>query len=211
MPLLPRLEAERAGETTGLLPIADTVDTAADVVGTPLKAGDRLGPSDELPYTADLDRVNKFPINLVFWRVSPGDKVLHRNPLFSEALGIVPGNLLVDLLHALLLGVIAQVSADLFLVLMLNDVWGSRQDVTQAEWVHSGLIQMRGDFETWFDKLERSRPDWKSTKIQAITLGMVGAPTKRKLALKAVETKFCFTLLGRQARGSRGPSVSVAG
>ena len=39
---------------------------AADVAGTPLKAGDRLEPSDELPYTADLDKVNKFPINLVF-------------------------------------------------------------------------------------------------------------------------------------------------
>ena len=168
---------------------------AADVAGTPLEAGDRLEPSDELPYTADLDRVNKFPINLVFWRVSPIDKILHRNPLFSEALGVVPGNLLVDLLHALLLGVIAQVSADLFWILVLNDVWGSRQDVTQAEWVHSGLIQMRGDFETWFDKLERSKPDWKSIKIQAITPGMVGTPAKRKLALKAVETKCFFQFL----------------
>ena len=77
----------------------------------------------------------------------------------------------------------------------LNGVWGSRIGVTQAEWIHVGLIQMRGDFEPWFDKLERSRPDWKSTKIQAITPGMVGTPAKRKLALKAVETKSCFQFL----------------
>ena len=105
-----------------------------------------MEPSDELPYTADLDKVERFPINLVFWRVVKGDKILHRNPLFDATIGIVPSNLLVDLLHALLLGVIAQVSADLFWILMLNGIWGSRTRLTQEEWVHGGLIQMRRGF-----------------------------------------------------------------
>jgi hypothetical protein len=86
--------------------VDDKVPTIISNKG-PLQRGDRLEPS---PYMSDvglLDKVNTFPIILIFWRTFNETVCKHRNPIFDEELGIEPQRTLaIDPLHDIHLGVL---------------------------------------------------------------------------------------------------------
>ena len=54
---------------------------------------------------------------------------------------------------------------------------------------------MRASLASWQDKHEREHPDHKATRIQDITVPMIGTPANRHLKLKAAETKYFFYFL----------------
>eukprot|EP00959_Pyramimonas_sp_CCMP1952_P291828 6103597-Pyramimonas_sp.AAC.1 len=91
------------------------------VDGVTLKPGDRLEPSDTLRDTHALEKAT-LPLLVTFWRPQLGDggkvidSVMHRCPLYSEALHASPNRTLaVDSLHTLFLGpVLRFVSAALW-------------------------------------------------------------------------------------------------
>ena len=67
-----------------------------------LKENDRLEPSETLPDVgAIFDDIDKFPIDVTFWRSSLETLTRHRNPIFDQEIGITPQrSLTADVLHA---------------------------------------------------------------------------------------------------------------
>ena len=165
------------------------------VRGTVLHAGDRLEPSEEVPDVMDVDRCTRFPLKLVFWRGFKGSKIKHRNPLFDSTLGITPATMLIDVLHAINMGALKHFSNDLFWRLLLSGVWCRIDGGRQEEYIATGVSRMRSCLALWQDKHERGNPDHKATRIQDITVPMIGTPAKRDLKLKAAETKYFFYYL----------------
>ena len=64
-----------------------------------LLSGDRLEPTPTLPNVSDLDKVQAFPINDVFWRRFPTAIGYRRNPLLAPHLGLGLEAFAVDAMH----------------------------------------------------------------------------------------------------------------
>ena len=71
-----------------------------------LLKGDRLEPWDGCTDISDFERIADFPARALFWRKSKERMAHHRNPIFSDDIGITPGkSCALDWLHILSLGV----------------------------------------------------------------------------------------------------------
>ena len=85
--------------TLNLVPTRGMVLVADLPALQPLKH-DRLEPSRTLPDVVKIFEVTVFPFPIVVWRSSADSLARHRNPLFSEELGItICDTLTVDTLH----------------------------------------------------------------------------------------------------------------
>lgn len=168
-----------------------------------LHTGDRLEPSPELPDIARLETTTVFPIRLTFWRRDQESLTKHRNPLFDQDLGLTVSCCLVDVLHAMFLGVVKHFSGELFWSMLLAECWapGLR---TLDEKVHRTVGIVSAELSAFYDKWRVEHPGYALTPVQDFSVGMAGTQSKRKLRLKASEGKgFFFYLLSALRRRSR--------
>ena len=98
--------------------------------------GDRLEPSEALRDTGKIIDLTSFPVTILFWRKLQ-NRIKHRNPLFSTRAGVTPLIMLVDLLHAVNLGVMKHMACELMWQMLWDGVWGARggKDRPQEQWL----------------------------------------------------------------------------
>ena len=182
-------------------------------VGPPggLLVGDRLEPSMGLPDIDGFEEINEYPFEVTFWRPSGDAQVKHRCPLFDRELGVTPFSLLVDLLHSFYLGVLKAFTTELIWELLLSDVWVDRKGRQAEEFLDMCAGMVHADLQTWMWYRNISHPAERLTAIEWMTAGMFGSQNKRKLALKAAESKtffyFCNDTLKANRRLVTGASV----
>ena len=108
----------------------------ADVTapGVALLAGDRLEPSMSLQDIGDqFDNLRTFPFTVCFWRRSAESMVYHRNPMWSEAIGLTHDKVMgVDWLHTLCLGVFHSFLLHVMHLLFDKDAWDTRESTAEA-------------------------------------------------------------------------------
>ena len=158
-----------------------------------LSRGDRVEPSRALPNVGDF----RAGVLVTFWRRSAETKARHRFPLFGADTGLSVNNVGIDWLHTLSLGVFQAWLAELFWDLLLANTWGIQGPVsTQCS---SGVECLRKELFDWY-KAEASA-DRMHTKVQKLTLSMLGSNDGRKCALHGAETNgvlaFSSALLAR--------------
>lgn len=150
-----------------------------------LLRGDRLEPSRDFWDYGELHRLTEVPeegLKLVFWRPSAETRCTHRNPLLDGELGIVPALYLGDVLHVLYQGVFQHWSAYAFNDMAKSNVF--RAPPTADTRAHT-LSVFKSRLNDWYT----ANPMWQPTRIQDITLKMVGKQTKPKFHVKASECK----------------------
>ncbi len=94
-----------------------------------LQKWDRLEPCRALPDTIDFPTAT-LPLRVTFWRRRfddrhrPLNRMMHRNPLFSESTGLTPDNIHIDLLHTAHLGVYLTLIQEVRWSAVRNDIYG---------------------------------------------------------------------------------------
>ena len=167
---------------------------SCNVPSCELLMGDRLEPSDELPNVGDFDSIRIFPARVIFWRPSNETSVRHRNPLFNPTVGVVVDLLVVDPLHAVNLGVLKQLCIDVVWEMILSDVYRIRgKRGSQREFLEYIVGMLRNDLFSWYRK--KGRVHTNMTRLQDLTLKMLGTPTKRHFQAKAAESKWFLMFL----------------
>ena len=169
-----------------------------------LQVGSRLEPSESLRDIGDLDEmpIPDEGLDIVFWKGSHRAK--HRNPLFSAAIGITPFLILVDLLHAFYLGVLKSFAVELVWELILSNCWRHRASFPdQPSFLEASVQLMYCDLINWYTQRAQSHPEEKMTRVSDFSARMIGETTKRKLSLKAAETKMFFFFLADRVQHFR--------
>ena len=161
-----------------------------------LLRGDRLEPSRDFWDYGELHKLTEVPeegLKLVFWRPSAETRCTHRNPLLDGELGIVPALYLGDVLHVLYQGVFQHWSAYAFNDMAKSNVF--RAPPTADTRAHT-LSVFKSRLNDWYT----ANPLWQPTRIQDITLKMVGKQAKPKFHVKGshvnlfcIECEFAFS------------------
>ena len=160
--------------------------------------GDRLEPSPILLDVADFDLINTFPVVVIFWSVASQSRALHRNPLFSEELGVGLHSLAIDILHTLYLGVVARwVVAALWLLVAILGTYGGTEEAKNQQ----AIEILRCELFSFYGRRYREHPKEKISELSTLTLNMLGTKKRPLLKAKADETKwlmyFCVEMLSK--------------
>ena len=139
---------------------------SADVPSAGLKAGDRLEPSVALRDVHKFGSLTDFPVDVIFWRCCLETRARHRNPLLCEELGITMQTFLVDVLHALFLGVIKEFCMQLAWELIECDAWGVGAGRPHDELVAISVERMCTELFSWYDRHAQEHPEDDVTKMQ---------------------------------------------
>lgn len=165
----------------------------ADFEELSLVKWDRLEPHAGLMDTAKFDDLVSFPARVLFWRRSEETRARRRNPLFREDIGLSHQSLATDALHALHLGVYMVYVAKVFWMCIDHNVWGvPEHKFGGRERNQISVMRMRSDLWKFYKDYQAAHPGEQVSKVEDLTLGMLGTPTKLHLATKAVETKCLF-------------------
>ena len=156
--------------------------------------GDRMEPSQEVQDIGCIPELRAGEsIDVVFWRATRLDVVKHNNPLFDDSIGMGPGMLLVDLLHAFNLGTLKVYCTDLVWELMLSCIWARRGSKTAAEYLQSVMGVMDCELRAWcLATRGDGEAEKRRTQIQELTSTTFGTANSRTLKLKVAETKEFF-------------------
>ena len=134
----------------------------------------------------DLFKDGSLSCTVLFWRRRYATKLLHRVPIFSEALGVGVESMAIDVMHAVHLGVMQRFcSAFLWACLQMNvfEVPARTANERRAGAcliIKEQLQRFYGDY--------RRRHGKSLTEISDFVPGMLGLLRKPKLKLKAAET-----------------------
>ena len=125
--------------------------------------------------------------NVLFWRTRYQTKVVHRNPLFLDSLGIGVHSMAIDVLHTVHLGVMQRFCC---VVLWLCISQNAFRVPARAldETVAATCLIIREQLTRFYATYARMHPAHRLTEIQDITPQMLGKRNKPKLKLKAAET-----------------------
>ena len=180
-----------------------------DVPHLGLRLGDRVEPSSSLWNVSHIFKLRQFPCDIVFWRCSTETLTKHRNPLIDSVLAFGPERILVDLLHALFLGVLKELCTTIVWELILSNAYDFPVAMTGTELHIQSAMRISVELTLFYVKWKTDHPDQHLTQIQQFSLTMVGSSFKRCCKTKGAETKgFFFFLLDqlrkRQARLQRG-------
>ena len=174
-----------------------------DVPGTPLRANDRLEPSEALSDVAHFEVVEA-GTTMIFWRRSAETRTRHRNPLMDPLIGVTLRIMVVDTLHAFNLGPLKEYCKHLTWELIAADAWRVGGNRTREEVIAMTCMRVHHDLTLWYKARRASHPHEKMTEIQAFTPKMLGSIGKRALGLKAAETKYYFLFLRSVLLGTQG-------
>ena len=180
-----------------------------------LIADDRLEPSDSLPDVALLEDL-ECPCRVVFWRTSEESVARHRNPLFSERLGITPyKSMTIDTLHCLYLGIMLVWCKICVWVLLQAGVFGGAG--TAEESLQVALLVFRSELMNWYSSYESATPEEKLTRVSDINIKMFGKASAPQCKTKGAETwgllLFLLDMFRKHAAalGARGRRLCLAG
>jgi len=127
-----------------------------------LKAGDRIEPSPSLRNVHNLFGLDKFPVAIVLWRCSTETRTKHRNPLMDPVIGMGPERLLVDLLHALFLGVVKDLSMSIVWELILTNAYDlpitASGPEKQASAIERIFVELAAFYKRWHAALPGELP-----------------------------------------------------
>lgn len=152
-----------------------------------LRAGDRLEPAACLLDVGEFDQICVFPHPVVFWRPTLETLARHRNPLFSQALGLTPGrSMTVDVLHALHLGVLNGFCKHALWHMLLGGAWGRRETVDETS--AAAVLQIRHELRVFYREWDRTHPAGTLTRIGHFSKRVIGDAASRKLTTKGAET-----------------------
>jgi hypothetical protein len=155
--------------------------------GCHLRANDRLEPSPRLLDIGALDHLDNFPLDIVFWRPSNETLTRHRNPLFSALLGVTPRrSLVVDVLHAINLGVLLIWCRKALWHMILSGAYGSSG--TGHENIIAAVLVLRNNLMKFYSAYDRANPGSTLTRVADLTPSMLGEHSDQKLKTKGAET-----------------------
>ena len=101
-------------------------------------------------------------------------------PLFVNATGVTVLSLLIDALHTLYLGLVAEFCSQAIWELILSNAWALPGDPTQPEMLEPSCNVIAGELPTFYASLDRGIV---STPIQDSSSSMIGTKLDRSLAL----------------------------
>ena len=183
-----------------------------------LLADDRLEPSMELQDVGKFEQLTRFPINIIFWRVSRATLVWHRCPLWDRRLGIsARRSIALDLLHTYYLGPLLGFAKDGLWCLVDSEIWG-RAETTVSEKQLVAIHCMSHEHGQFYKRWEAAHPGESLSRVSTLTPGMLGIGKKRRrLKSKAMEAwglaLFAVEMLGRHMGecGEKGHLLHRAG
>ena len=160
-----------------------------DIPELGLLAGDRLEPHPTMPDVGVIDDFKAVPVTLLFWRRSEETQARHRNPLFDALLGITPEEIFVpDWLHSLSLGVYKRTIIEAWHKMFgfnVFDVDASQRAVHHV-FIESCVGALREKLFQWYRTEEAAKR--KHTRVQLLTVGMVGLSSGHQLGSHGSET-----------------------
>ena len=156
------------------------------IQGVQLLVNDRLEPSLGLPDIGALEHRTEFPFQIIFWRTSEESLARHRNPVFEPELGITPArSVVVDVLHAVFLGILLVWCRCAVWTLLLNGAYGHAGE--NHEHLTISILVLRSNLMEWYPAYEK-RAKEKLTRVADLTPSMLGKPGEQVLKTKAAET-----------------------
>ena len=159
-----------------------------DIPELGLCAYDRLEPHSGLWDVAKFEAL-PLPAKVLFWRAKQETRTKHRCPLFSAALGVTVLILVIDVLHALNLGVYQQYLTDAIWAFIRADAWGVGAALSQDERLQMSAQRLKNDLWEYYAEVARKHPGVHVHQLQDLTWEMLGTWAKPKLKLKAAEGK----------------------
>ena len=102
-----------------------------DVDGTILRKGMRVEPNANLRDVGRVFYLDRFPIDVLFWDPAMETLARHRNPLFGAHTGLGITSLIVDILHALYLGVFNAWCACVIWIIIDSDLLVSAHNIDE--------------------------------------------------------------------------------
>lgn len=159
-----------------------------------LQKGDRLEPA---PWAMDPSLLDDAPApaETLWWGSSRDTRVRKRNPLFVAETYISPSSISPDWMHTLSLGVFQFFCAPLVWALLDQNAW--QLECATAMLPEMGLASLREELFQWY--VREARAGNMHTRVQNLTLGMLGARDHPDLRMHAAETNgfvcFCKVLL----------------
>lgn len=156
---------------------------SADFPKYGLQKNDRLEPIPTRPDPGAFDSAVP-PVDCLWWRSSRDTVARRRNPLFGPGTFITPSCLSVDWLHTFSLGVFQFFLGPLLWQLFLANAF--RVDAPASALGDASLNRLRELLSEWYTS--ESRQGRHHTKIQNITMGMIGTPSEPEMKLHAAET-----------------------
>ena len=158
-----------------------------------LRRGDRLEPCPRLRDVGKFEDLNEYPTEVIFWRTSAQTWATHRNAIFDPALGIGLGNLGVDTLHCLHLGIYKKLVAKVLWTLLLGDAWNVLPSMagrrSQEELVANGLPKLKAELWAWYDEWEAQHPGVRLNRIADMNANVLGDQSSCQTSTKAAETR----------------------
>jgi hypothetical protein len=157
-----------------------------DVPELHLKKGDRVEPCHALSDPADFESL-ECPATVTFWRRAKETRVRRRNPIFS-----VPGvgllTMQVDILHCLFLGPCLDFIAQGLWLLVDYDSFCTGASTIDSKLLIT-VLRIRGLLWVWYKDQKKLKPDKDITRLEDLTVGMMGTSSSRTFKCKAVEAK----------------------
>lgn len=158
-----------------------------------LLIGDRVEPSESL---IDVGKFEEVPsiIEVTFWRVV-NNRVRHRNPLFNSITGVTLLSLLVDALHAYVLGVLKEFTMHVLWEMIICNFWAIHvPHATEDVMLDLGCSAMFRAYEKFVDR----NADDISTRIEKFPPTMMGKKNERCLNVKGGETVGLFLFVSHE-------------
>ena len=190
---------------------ASTEAMTSDGKKIQLQKGDRLGPSGSLPDVGALEKVDNFPLEVAFWRSDKQAMTHHRNPIFRKDMGIGMKLFAVDIMHCLHLGAVQVYLALAVWCILSSNAFGFRLALSAEARNQMGVNRTYSDICKFYTTCA-----WPITRINDLTLKMLGTKSKPKCKLKAAVSegmlRFIVFLLRKLDRAvSRGRELLKAG
>ena len=158
-----------------------------------------------MPDVAQFDALSDFPANITWWRREHETRVRRRNPVFCEIPGVGLDTIRVDMLHCFYLGVAQDFCAACLWLCITEKIFV--QHKTQDETEIVSIMQIRQLLWAWYSVQARENPDEQISRLDDLTVKMLGPRDEPELKAKGAETKclipFCVHLL-RQHTGALG-------
>lgn len=166
-----------------------------DVVGTPLRKGDRLEPSDTLRDIFLLDELTP-PCTLTFWRPGAESLTKHRNPMFSILSDVTPDCIQVDWLHTLSLGIFQDFIGALVHTLVQLDVWNvGNLGVNASSRLQTSVMRMEGLLFEFYSSCSIAGEIF--TQVGRLDSNMFGSPDSPSCKLYGAETNGVLAFVNR--------------
>ena len=182
-----------------------------DIPRLGLRKLDRLEPSRTLADVGAFERIDAWPVQILFWRQGQSSMVIHRFPLFDPAIGASILMILIDALHTLNLGVYQLWCLFCIWALIDKNAWNVGANFTANERRILSCEYIRAELSAYYAKLRLDHPGIDITEIPHFALRTVGGEKGTVLRTKGAETKFLigYVLQALEQRGQHLDSFQV--